>query len=183
MRVVYTFISSPVFKTLLMIMLSIIMTACATVAPTPYSQAEDYGKLGYANKKLSNDQYQVIFTGNNNTDVQKAKDYALLHAANLTLEKGFAWFEIIDSDADQETKTVTRVSPTPVVARETTSTCGLLGCTISNASTYQGSTTTTQVVADKVVATLLIKMGKNNPENPNKVFDAKALSTNLSRSI
>ncbi|MEP4888905.1 MAG: hypothetical protein ABJV04_02665 [Aliiglaciecola sp.] len=169
-----------ILKTPLLIMLSsLIWVGCASIQPTTFVAAEGYGELGYSNKKLSDDQYQIIFSGNAKTDSVTAKDYALLHAANLTLSKGFSWFEIIQSDTDVETKEVNRVIPDVSTNPTTTSSCGVLGCTISTASTYQGGTVVSEQVADKINATLVIKMGNGTPANPNKVFDAKQLASNL----
>ncbi|GAC13010.1 CC0125/CC1285 family lipoprotein [Aliiglaciecola lipolytica] len=142
--------------------------------------AESYGDLGFSEKKLSDDQYQIIFSGNAKTDTTTVKDYALLHAANLTIEKGYKWFEIIQSNTDVETKEVKKVVPDTTANPTVTSSCGVLGCTITSASTYQGGAVVSERVADKINATLMIKMGNEKPANPNKVFDAKQLASNLS---
>ncbi|GAB2708274.1 CC0125/CC1285 family lipoprotein [Aliiglaciecola aliphaticivorans] len=169
-----------IIKTPILLMLtSLIWVGCASVQPTAFEAAEEYGEFGYSDKKLSEDQYQIIFSGNAKTDTVIAKDYALLHAANLTLSNGFSWFEIIQSDTDVETKEVSRVVPEVSTNPTTTSSCGVLGCTISTASTYQGGSVISKQVADKINATLVIKMGSGTPPNPNKVFDAKQLAANL----
>jgi len=164
---------------LLVTFCSLLSAGCATVQSTPFVAAEAYGELGFIDKKLSDDQYQIIFSGNAKTDSVTAKDYALLHAANLTMAKGFVWFEIIQSDTDVETKEVKTVVPDMTANPTATSSCGVLGCTITNASNYQGGTIISERVADKISATLVIKMGNEKPSYPNKVFDAQQLAINL----
>lgn len=159
-----------------------LLAGCAVIQPTPFIAAESYGEMGYSSKKLTNEKYQIMFAGNSKTEANLAKDYALLHAAKLTTELGFDWFEIVESDTDIETKTVARVSPSPIDTTVTASSCGVLGCTITRASAYEGGQVFSEQVADKVISTLTISMGSGNPKNPNRVFDAKQLSANLNSS-
>lgn len=167
--------------TVLVFFLSIMLVGCASVKPTPFVEASDYGEIGYSEKKLTDDQYQIIFTGNSKTDIAQAKDYALLHSARLARQKGYRWFEIIQSDSDVKTKTVSKIAPTSIKPNDVTSTCGILGCAISTATSYEGGQVHFEQVADKVISTMMIKMGKNNPDNPNRVFNVEQLIENLEK--
>lgn len=179
MNILITVVKNITNGTLLLVVLSLLVVGCTSIQPTPFVQADEYGKIGFSEKKLTDDQYQIIFTGNSKTDLAKAKDFALLHSAELTLEKGYRWFEIIQSDSDIQTKTVSKVAPVSARNTDVTSTCGILGCAITTASGYEGGQVSFEQVADKVVSTMLIKMGKSNPDNPNRVFDAQQLIKNL----
>ncbi len=153
--------------------------ACQSQQPTEFVEAENFGEIGFSEKQIDENKYQVIFTGNAKTDINKAKDFALLHAANLTIEKGYTWFKVIDRDSDIEMKTVPKVAPTEARSTQVTSPCGILGCAISTASNYQGGQIRFEQIADKVVSTVLISMGTGSPENPNMVFDAVKVVENL----
>ncbi|MFT6895981.1 MAG: hypothetical protein ACJA13_000378 [Paraglaciecola sp.] len=100
-----------------------------SMPPTSYQAAQTSGDNSFSHVKLSNNQFRVLFSGNKTTDETMVKDYALLHAAELTQQQDFDWFMIVDSDTVVETKTVTRVGPTPITQIRGKTTCGLLGCT------------------------------------------------------
>jgi hypothetical protein len=61
---------------------------------TPYRPAR--GGKGYEETRLAPDQFRVSFQGNGQTSSQQANDFALLRAAQLTLEHGFHYFAVID---------------------------------------------------------------------------------------
>lgn len=64
--------------------------ACAT--PPDYQAADSYG-YGYSERQLSSDQYRIHFRSRGD-DTAQAMDYAMLRASELTLEKGYDWFDI-----------------------------------------------------------------------------------------
>lgn len=68
------------------------LASCAT--PTSYAPA-DAGGYGYREQRVENDRYIVTFTGNSATDPQAVGDAALKRAADLTLEQGYDWFEVV----------------------------------------------------------------------------------------
>lgn len=61
---------------------------------TPYRPAKD-GK-GYAESQVAPNEFRVSFQGNGQTRSQEANDFALLRAAEVTLENGFRYFAVID---------------------------------------------------------------------------------------
>ncbi|MCG8441896.1 MAG: hypothetical protein MI723_08810 [Caulobacterales bacterium] len=65
---------------------------CAT--PTPYAPAERAGGYGYSEQRLEDDRFLVRFRGNSASGAQAA-DFALLRAAELTLQYGYDWFEVV----------------------------------------------------------------------------------------
>jgi len=69
---------------------------------TPYQEnsglAGFLGGGGFNETQLASDVYQVTFAGNKYTAEQRAKDFTLLRCAELTIEKGYRYFRIINSD-------------------------------------------------------------------------------------
>ena len=76
------------------------LTSCAT----PYQESGLAG--GYDEVQLSENSYQISFRGNGYTSRQRAEDFALLRAAELTLENGFTHFMIINEASDTSTNLV-----------------------------------------------------------------------------
>jgi hypothetical protein len=80
------------------------MGACATTTPnyTPF-QAAAPGKFGFTDQRIEADRYRVIFEGNSRTTRQRVEDSLLLRAANLTLENGYTWFQVVNRATDPKT--------------------------------------------------------------------------------
>ena len=78
--------------TLTLCLICLCLFGCSTVPPTHYQVASEQGANGYSHIQLSENQYRVLFKGNKNTDKDAAKDFALLHAAELTTAQGYDWF-------------------------------------------------------------------------------------------
>ena len=64
------------------------LAACAMA--TPYQPLR--GGEGYSEQKLEANRYRVVFAANSATPRQKAQDYVLLRAAELTLAQGYDYF-------------------------------------------------------------------------------------------
>ena len=77
---------------LLIITISALLCACAT----PYKKASKVSGKGYFTTKLQDKVYDITFNGNDETDLKKARDYALLRAAEVCLENNYQTFNIID---------------------------------------------------------------------------------------
>ena len=71
----------------------------ACTSSQAYGPASKSGALGYASQKIEAGRYQVTYT---DTDPARARDRALLRAAELTLLEGSDWFEITSSYTDRE---------------------------------------------------------------------------------
>lgn len=71
--------------------------ACATA--TPYQPADKRG-LGYQNQQLETAKYRVTFQGNTLVDRTTAENYVLYRAAEVSLENGYDYFEVITQTAD-----------------------------------------------------------------------------------
>lgn len=76
-----------------------LVAACAA-EPTRYQQARD--GYGYSEQQIEEDRYRVSFAGNAATSRQTVEDYLLYRAAELTVQTGHDWFEVVDRDTVQE---------------------------------------------------------------------------------
>ncbi len=68
----------------------ILLCGCAT----PYRPMSQ-GK-GHSDTPLASDRFKVAFKGNSETSPQRANDYAMLRAAQVSLQHGFGWFAVLD---------------------------------------------------------------------------------------
>jgi len=75
--------------------LVISLAGCAT----PYQPTGLTG--GFTETRLSENVLEVNFRGNGFTDEKKARDFTLLRSAELTLQNGFNYFTLVDSDTDK----------------------------------------------------------------------------------
>ncbi len=72
------------------------VSACASLAP--YGPQTSPNGQGYAEQRIENDRYRVTYKGVGERG--SVADYALLRAAELTMEQGFDWFEVTQSWTD-----------------------------------------------------------------------------------
>ena len=82
--------------------------ACATA--TPYSPA-DQGGYGYSDSRIETNRFRVSFSGNSLTDRETVKTYLLYRSAELTLQSGYDWFQVVDRETDKETRIRSTGSP------------------------------------------------------------------------
>ena len=75
------------------------LAACGT--PTPYQPAAD--GHGYVEQPLEEDRYRVTFSGNSLTPRATVENYLLYRAAELTLERGYEHFVVVEKDIERST--------------------------------------------------------------------------------
>ena len=85
------------------------LSGCGT--PTPYQHA--VGGYGYSEQALEADRYRVTFAGNSLTSRQTVENYLLARAAELTLQRGYDHFLIVDRGTDRQTTYNTTVTSPP----------------------------------------------------------------------
>jgi len=69
--------------------LAVLPAGC--VGPTPYQPLAPQSG-GYTEERLSENQYRVVFTGNEHTAPALVEQFLLRRAAELTLKAGYDWF-------------------------------------------------------------------------------------------
>lgn len=87
------------------------LAACAT--PTPY-QPNIPGQAtsgGYSEIRVEPDRWRVSFQGNTLTSRETVEAYLLFRAAELTVQQGYDWFEIVDRHTDRSARTYVQPDP------------------------------------------------------------------------
>jgi hypothetical protein len=94
-----------------------------------YRAAPNATAAGYSEQLIDSSHWRVRYTGTTRMTSAQVQDYALMRAAQLTLENGGQWFQVVSSDSDADLRTRTSIEtdfgPEYAVRRS----CGLLGCT------------------------------------------------------
>jgi hypothetical protein len=154
------------------------LAACASQsAYQPAGDADDYG---YYSHGLGNDQYAVGYNGNATMSENRVKDYALFHAAELTMQQGKEWFRVIERgtrSVEKPRSAVTRHETDYVVQQR----CGLLGCS-SSARPVTHTTFGIDAAGGRTVwsSRLEIVMGTGpQPTDGGSYYDADTLLTTL----
>ena len=74
----------------------LVLGGCSSLAP--YGPQMGQGGQGYSEAPIESNRYRVTYNGVG--DPGPVADYALLRAAELTLERGYDWFEVTQSWTD-----------------------------------------------------------------------------------
>lgn len=82
-----------------------VLASCAT--PTPYQPATGSGqyRTGYWDEQIEGNRFRVSFAGNSLTSREMVERYLLFRAAQLTVERGYDYFELVDRDTERRTRT------------------------------------------------------------------------------
>jgi len=148
-------------RTFVSIVLSLSFAGCAT----SYQAKGLFG--GYSETQLGEDLFQVIFVGNGHTSEDRATDFGLLRSAELTLQYGYRFFVLLDSDKDLEAYAV----PTHLQTAGTAYGSGRV--TFLNASTMDS------YVASRPTATHLIRCYKEKPAVDAVVLEAEFVARSI----
>jgi len=134
---------------------AIVLSGCATgYGPSGFSG-------GYSDSMLQSDMFRVTFKGNGHTDSETVSDYALLRAAELTINHGYNYFVI----ADAKDSTSTGYAAVPGQVRTT-----------GNYNAYTGGYI---VPIEKARSSIVIKCFVEDPNAGGVAFKARELSRNL----
>jgi hypothetical protein len=146
-----------------------LLQACASYSP--YQPAGNQG-FGYSQTQLSDTQYRIDFKGRD-MERGEAVNYSMLRAAELTLEKGYDWFQVVNRDSD---------TTKPRAATG-------IGFGISRngfGSPFNGLNMGVAVGGnnrDQSDVLLEINMGKGVRPEVKQVYSAKELATNLRQAL
>ena len=132
-------------------MIAMGLSSCAT----PYQPRGWSG--GYSDYPLQDDMFTVTFQANGYTSRERVRMFLLYRCAELTLERGYLFFAVIESNTDHTIFAITNTY-----------------------SRYQSQTT----IGHKPSATHRIKVFRENPDasNPN-IYDATQLKQNLESQV
>lgn len=145
---------------------------------------------GYSDTQLAPDVFRVVFCGNGYTEAERAQDFALLRAAELTLQQGFTCFAVIDEQNSTKTSSFTTPGYANTTATGTGSSSGNIylnpygGNYSGTSSAYVNSSTTYTPpqthVFYKPRTGLLVKAFQTKPEGI-FTFDASFLQQSLKK--
>jgi hypothetical protein len=157
--------------------------ACAS---TPkYGPADSVDGYGHYSSKLEQNRYRIVYNGRPSTGPTTTRDYALLHAAELTLREGHDWFEVVDREMAASQTSQPSAGFTYDRGYYVERSCGLLACT---RSTYPMTGGRMQVDSGrsqtKYSYVLEIVMGKGEmPEKGGNYYAAAAIASSLIASL
>jgi hypothetical protein len=80
-----------------------LLGACAT--QTAYAPRDQSG-YGFAETRIEPNRFRVSFSGNSMTSQETVEKYMLYRSAELTLQQGFDWFEVVDRDTASKSHVV-----------------------------------------------------------------------------
>ena len=83
------------------------LTACVS-APTHYAPANGTDR-GFSETQIEADRFRIRFDGGADVSFEELEDLALRRAADLTLERGGDWFEIVSRSSDGDDDRPVRV--------------------------------------------------------------------------
>jgi hypothetical protein len=69
--------------------------------PTLYQPAS--GGYGYSEQQIEDNRYRVTFAGNDLTPAETVQNYLLYRAAEVTLDRGYDYFTMVDRNLDRST--------------------------------------------------------------------------------
>lgn len=102
-------------KVSFMMSAGLLVAGCTTMPATPYQpyRAHSAGGIhgGYSEQQLAPDRYLVRFHGNSLTPRDRVEGYMLYRAADLTVQKGFDWFMVLDRGTEHNVRTTVRPDP------------------------------------------------------------------------
>jgi hypothetical protein len=150
-----------------------VLASCAT-SPPPYAPAATQNGVGYSETQIESNRYFVTYRAGAAADAQLLQDYALLRAADLTLQNGREWFWVDRRTLDDQN--TYRSGPSVGVGIGAGSWGGRGGSSVGvGVNLPLGGGQGQRARA----ATLEIRFGEGpKPDDPN-AYDARSISQNV----
>jgi hypothetical protein len=82
-----------------LVLLTVFIAGCATSY-----HPENWRGYGFTEKQLTEQSYLVSFSGNSRTSPTDVQHMLLRRCAELTIQKGYTYFLILDKDSDKKSK-------------------------------------------------------------------------------
>jgi hypothetical protein len=90
---------------------ALLLAACAS--ETPYGPRGDGRGYGFAEQRIESNRYRITFRGNSLTSRETVENYLLYRAAELTIQKGYDHFIVVEDDTEKSTSYRTTGGPDP----------------------------------------------------------------------
>src|ERR1700753_1116092 len=81
------------------------LSACETATPYQPLNPSAASAGGFSETKVETDRWRVSFAGNSMTSRETVETYLLYRAAELTVARGFDWFQMAQRNTDRHTST------------------------------------------------------------------------------
>ena len=81
------------------------LAACTTATPYQPAARGSHVSGGYTDLQIEANRFRVTFSGNDLTSRETVETYLLYRAAELSLAKGFDWFQMAARDTEKKTST------------------------------------------------------------------------------
>jgi hypothetical protein len=154
---------------------AIVLSACASSGPPPYAAATGQSSAGYSETQIESNRYFVTYRAPGSAEASVLEDYALLRAAELTLQNGRDWFWVDRRTLDEQNSR----SSGPSIG------IGVGGGSYGGRSGVSGGVGFNiplggqSPVQRARSATLEVRLGEGaKPDEPN-AYDARSLSTTI----
>ena len=154
------------------ILVTVAMVLALTGCAAQYGQAGAFTG-GHDETQLAPDMYRVAFAGNDSTGMQRVADFALLRSAEIALEHGYPYFEVIESKQWTDSKTIS----TPGVS----STAGpRAGCCDKGAGSYTSrSADGTTITENEPNASFVIRLLKTKDDAREFAYESQSVADSL----
>jgi len=160
---------------------SALVLAAACVSAPAYREARQAGEAGYSSQIIEKDRFTVNYTGNSRQSASDVQNLALLRAAELTMENGGDWFEIVNDVTTEDIDVKQRLADSGFDTRtEFRRECGLLGCTTG---AYPVTVEKSDLVTDAKVVyghsmEIIVYQG-TKPRDNGRAYNAAETAANL----
>ncbi|NVJ97890.1 MAG: hypothetical protein HWE25_07045 [Alphaproteobacteria bacterium] len=157
---------------------ALLLAACASSGDN-YMAADSKGDYGYYETALGDERYRVVYKSRGDNP-EKARDYALLRASEITLQNGYDWFEVVDRDTTSKQREDRGMVTTRVYAT-TYRECGVLTCRTVTRPTYIDSAhAENRPSGTESTATILeFVMGDGEKPDGGRYYDAQTLANTI----
>jgi len=86
-------------RTLAVLSLGLALAACSS-GPTRYIPAYDSDDMGYREQRIEEQRFRVSFRANPDLKPADVEDMALRRSAELTIQNGYQWFQVVSRMTD-----------------------------------------------------------------------------------
>ena len=170
---------------------SLIAAVCGLMITTACASAPDYRPAltddgqGYSSQVIEANRYRVTYRGDTAQTSGEVQNMALLRAAEVTMENGGEWFEIVGDETSGDVRTQERLADNGVMSRpELRRDCGVLGCTTRGYPVDVSRSdieTETRIVYSHTLEMVIHQGAK--PQGNSRAYDAAETAANLRATI
>jgi len=84
---------------------TLMLAGCETATTYHPATGQGFNREGFSDQRVEANRFMVSFSGNSVTSRDTVERYLLYRAAELTVQNGYDWFELVDRNTDRKTRT------------------------------------------------------------------------------